>query len=388
MLSNALRAPGSLLEKAPSFIEMGRTSVDRSRRGAAVLVASSVIAACHPGAETTAIHPDVPEVATLGAISMIRPAGSELLANLHFATFNSDGSALRRIGTLLDTRLDNGGARAATWSRVHDRFAQVARDGIQVTTNLSNAGARGGFAIPIRAGSVPIYFTQLVVYDLAWSPDGRRLAAAIGRRGDYTFSTVLTFPADSGVSIDVYEGEKSDVTTVYLGPNDFPGALDLAWSSRGDSLLLAISGRSEGPSGIYAVAANGSGLRPVVQVQGDRRLGQPAWSPDARMVAFVETRHEQGLGERSSIVVASANGGSPRYVTGPASSTSDMRPMWRNDGGELAFIRIRHDGDSGQDQATAGVFLVPSEGGAPRAVPVTSGAAPGERFDGLFKLSW
>ena len=375
------RAPGAGSGSTRSF-------VDRRPLHAAVLAAALLIAGCRGTAEPSAGDPAAQDAATLGILTAIRSAGSAILTDLQLTTVGTDGSAARHVGTLPDTRFENGGVRAVAWSRAHDRFAQVSGAGIQVTTGLTGAGAQRRFTIPILEGSVPAQLRGYVVHDVAWSPDGRRLAAAIGRRGSVTASTVVTFPADSGVDVDVFGNERPGFTTAYVGPNDFPGVLDVAWSARGDSLLLAISGRSEGPSGIYAVSSSGSGLRLVVRPVGDRRIGQPAWSPDARSIAFVETRQEPGAGERSVIIVVGADGTAPQLVGVPSSDASDVRPTWRGIGRELAFVRIRHAAGSGADADSVGVLLAPGGSGAARAVPLPPSTTSGEGFAGIVDLSW
>jgi dipeptidyl aminopeptidase/acylaminoacyl peptidase len=92
------------------------------------------------------------------------------------------------------------------------------------------------------------------------------------------------------------------------------------------------------------------------------RVGSPALSPDGRWVAFTVTRHsiEKNQGD-SDLWLGPLDGGAPpRRLTW--NEGSDGSPVWSPDGGTLAFVSKRGEGEPQ-------LFLLPVDGG--EAQPVT-----------------
>jgi dipeptidyl aminopeptidase/acylaminoacyl peptidase len=68
-----------------------------------------------------------------------------------------------------------------------------------------------------------------------------------------------------------------------------------------------------------------------------RAIEDPHWSPDQRLVAFVQRVNDQATNRtRSSVSVVSAEGGSPRRLT--PESDDDAQPRWSPDGRWLAVL--------------------------------------------------
>ncbi|MDX1395160.1 MAG: hypothetical protein R3195_12255 [Gemmatimonadota bacterium] len=164
--------------------------------------------------------------------------------------------------------------------------------------------------------------TRLVPgYSPAWSPDGRRVAFITH---DGTTSHLSVIDSDGS-------GERRLVS----------GAEAPAWSPDGARIAF---GR---PPDIHVVNADGSGEVRMISAQGVRfatglgavrglglKLSDAAWSPDGTKIAFAAREDA----ERVWLVLANADGSSPRIVDPPASGGN---PAWSPDGRHLVFIGSR-----------------------------------------------
>jgi Tol biopolymer transport system component len=149
-----------------------------------------------------------------------------------------------------------------------------------------------------------------------WSPDGRRLAFVSDRQGD---EAIYLMDADGG--------NVSRLTPIGLQ------AIDPSWSRTNE---IAFSGQSAaGDSGIYVIAADGSGLREVYS-NGDPRVlsaQAPAISPDGSKIAFTGSQNATITNQHPTdgIYVIATDGTTPtRVATGDA-------PAWSYDSRRLAF---------------------------------------------------
>ena len=124
------------------------------------------------------------------------------------------------------------------------------------------------------------------------------------------------------------------------GRQDLPGS----WSPDG-SLLAFTRSRYDREantfaSSIYVVRADGSGLRKLAD-----RASDPAWSPDGRHIAFVTDRDENGrlsYGDRAffanELYVMDADGGRPVRLT-RTRRLNERSPAWSPDARRIAYQR-------------------------------------------------
>ncbi len=108
--------------------------------------------------------------------------------------------------------------------------------------------------------------------------------------------------------------------------------------AKGPADLVFVSTRS-GYYALYAMDATGGRQRRLTSGKGDPSTpsglffqAQPAWSPDARSIAFTSSR--DGV---SHIFVVAADGGETRRVT--LGHESDVHPTWSPDSRRIAFVR-------------------------------------------------
>jgi TolB protein len=151
----------------------------------------------------------------------------------------------------------------------------------------------------------------------AWAPDGRRIAFASDRDGNWEIY-------DVGV-----DGEGVRRLT-----HDPAQDLAPAYSPDGRTIVFSSDRTSDGELHLFAMDADGSGVR---QITSGASESAPDFSPDGRRVAFV--RQQRG---EADIWVADADGMNAMPLSSEA-RIFEYTPRWSPDGEWIAYERYEHE---------------------------------------------
>ena len=116
---------------------------------------------------------------------------------------------------------------------------------------------------------------------------------------------------------------------------------------------------------VFSMRADGTDVRQITDSQGFS--GDPAYSPDGRLIAFDSDRSNAGL----SVYVVRPDGSGVRRITHPPAGSNDSEPRFSPDGTSISFTRYQggHVNKHGRMTGdTSAVFVVGVDGAALRRV--------------------
>jgi Tol biopolymer transport system component/CubicO group peptidase (beta-lactamase class C family) len=224
---------------------------------------------------------------------------------------------------------DGSGRRNLTRNAAPDLLPAWSPDGRKIAFVRERGGGTGDVYVMSADGSGQRRLTRNAARDAApaWSPAGRKIAFVSRRDGN---SEIYVMNADGS-------GRRN------LTRNAFRDAAP-AWSP--DGRRIAFASRSHGNFELYVMNADGSGLRSLKTRDPAGDLA-PVWSPDGRRIAF-ERRLTFGGGVGAGVkvffdvyVVNADGSGQLRPLT-----KGGRQPLWSPDGRMIAFLNWRV-GDAG-----------------------------------------
>lgn len=136
---------------------------------------------------------------------------------------------------------------------------------------------------------------------------------------------------------------------------------------------VAFTSFRDGAAHVYAVNADGTGVRALTRTRGAAFEGSPAYSPDGRRIAYTCGNFE--------LCVMNADGSAQARLTTndwPRELRYDTNPAWSPDGATIAFVRTV----AGKD----GIWLVAPNGSGLRQLPVPAGVNASPSFSADSRL--
>ncbi|HET9364025.1 MAG TPA: hypothetical protein VFP71_03460, partial [Candidatus Angelobacter sp.] len=356
-----------------------------------VVLLFGVVIGCG-GSTNQSIPPASRAIAFSSAAALDGSSGSISTENIWLA--NADGS-----GTTPLTRLTNGAFAVdnLVWSPDGSKLAFIssrALDGSDAlntnsTFNLWVMNADGSGAAPL---------TRLTntsgqgVLDLAWSPDGRRIAFDSDRVLDGSDAASANGTSNVWVVNSDGTGAAIPLTHFTVANAELP-----VWSPDGSRIAFTSSGALDGSDAGFAVNiwvmnADGSSATPVTRLTA-AFSSNPAFSPDGSKLAFLSSRELDGSDafiNASNLWVAKTDGSGAipltRYSTQGIGSV--FGGIWSPDGKELAFESTAAlDGsDALNANSTRNVWVANTDGSG--AIPWTKLAYSSFSTFGAIPKGW
>ena len=213
-------------------------------------------------------------------------------------------------------KLADGGLEAA-WSRDGRRIA-FERESMLAKRLVHRLVVMNADGSNPKALTKPLVLAE----SPSWSPDGKRIAFTwMGNPSE--------IPANYAAQVAIVSssGGKIRLLTAYSRFKGGTGAAD--WSADGKRILFeGFESNVEGPSDIWSVRPDGSGLKRLIRVGID-----PVWSPDGSRIAF---------SRRGDIYIARATGHVIRRLTNTP-KVRDQHPSWSADGKRIVYASYREE---------------------------------------------
>lgn len=185
-------------------------------------------------------------------------------------------------------------------------------------------------------------------YDLKWSPDGRRIAAAGYHVTGGQFSEDLF----------LINADGSGTTRLFDNPPGNRSGMCPDWSPDGRKIAFRTDD-------IYVINSDGTGRVNLTNGRGKETC--PFWSPDGSKIAFYAYYEANDFGY-TDIYVMNADGSNQRNLTPSTIHATDL--AWSPDGRQIAYTGIG-PGD------TEGIYVTSVEGNGERNI---SGGGGGPRW--------
>ena len=170
-----------------------------------------------------------------------------------------------------------------------------------------------------------------MVQQVAWSPDGQRLAFVLFTPNWAVFLATWTL---LGSRWDVYVVDADGTDLRPLAPLHPSADHSPVWSP--DSKKLALTSDREGLDSVFTVPVDGVPVPTRVSPLG-MAAHAASWSPDGKRIAFLAAQPVAGVLRPPQVWVAHADGSSPRQL----SNVAYERPAWSPDGRLVTVVNAQ-----------------------------------------------
>ncbi|MBI4261862.1 MAG: PD40 domain-containing protein [Actinobacteria bacterium] len=206
---------------------------------------------------------------------------------------------------------------------------------------------------PAGGNHDPMFSGEVSDRDVAWSPDGERIA--------FWRSSVTDEGVDWGIYVSAPDGSGLTRIRSATGPRQNPYAIEWSPDGRIGFVLLEWP---EGPVSdgdrvyrLFVMNPDGSGLE---EIPTESQLLHFSWSPDGSRIAY--TRQDPRFGY--DIYVIDSDGTNATRLTDDGRS---IHPDWSADGSRIAFSSFE-----GSDEASRDIYVMDADGSNRRRMTTTA----------------
>ena len=217
---------------------------------------------------------------------------------------------------------DGTGVTRLTYATGFDGHASLSPDGKRIVFDSQRDDPRGEIYVMNADGTgvTRLTYSQGIDLSPAWSKDGKRIAFASSRDA-----------ADPGTQdFDIYVMNADGTAATRLAA---PGADELpSWSADGKQIAFTSDRAKAGAFDVYTMNADGTQVTRITYFEADEPM-VVSWSPGGKQLAF-STRQ---------VFVSNTHGTQLTQLTSAPPVDADFAPAWSVDAKQIAFVR-RRDG--------------------------------------------
>jgi dipeptidyl aminopeptidase/acylaminoacyl peptidase len=223
-----------------------------------------------------------------------------------------------------------------------DYPAAWSADGQYIAFSRSSSDQPGIYIVRVGHGA-PRRLAETFAFahaEVAWSPDGRKIAYSVDCEEDLSSSTCVSGPTGTTAlyTIDRDGSDPRQLVALPAATTFEPQIRGLAWSP--DSRRIAYVAND---TFLYTIGSNGGAPRLVAAERNpDYTVGNPAWSPNGRWIAYGGHCYVALLGGDidCSLVASSSRGAKRRVLLNSPGDTGVSPPAWTPDSRTLLYARV------------------------------------------------